>query len=123
MSKVRLKFMVDPEQLRSLCVVPDPVRVVIVDPEAIFLTGILGESGRRMVRRGLAFYFTRRLAEKLTCLSVCLRRPPMGRLGGSLINGGKISEGQVLSGGWRSSYGISNRNGSCNYLVEAGHAD
>lgn len=65
MKRVRLQFMIDPEHLRERCMVFDPVRVVIVDPEAIFLTGILGESGRKMVKAGLAFYFTRRLANRL----------------------------------------------------------
>ncbi len=63
--KVKLKFMVVPKFLRTHCYVPDPVKVKIVDPEAIFLTGILGESGRRMVRSGIPFYFTRKLAERL----------------------------------------------------------
>jgi hypothetical protein len=57
--------MVVPELLATLAYVPDPVRCKVVDPDAIFLTGILGESGRRLVRAGIEFYFTRSLAEKL----------------------------------------------------------
>lgn len=63
--RIKLDFMIAPDQLTSRCEVPEPVRVVIVDPEAIFLTGLLGESGRKMVEAGLEFIFTRRLAEKL----------------------------------------------------------
>ena len=62
---VDLDFMVVPELLATLARVPDPVRCRVIDPEAIFLTGILGESGRRLVKAGIEFYFTRPLAEKL----------------------------------------------------------
>ena len=62
---VKLKFMIVPEELAKKCFVPNPVRVKIVDPEAIFLTGILGESGRKMVKAGLLFYFTKPLATRL----------------------------------------------------------
>lgn len=65
MKKVKLKFMVVPEYLKSHCVVPNKVKVKIIDPEAIFLTGILGESGRKMVMAGIPFYFERKLAKKL----------------------------------------------------------
>ena len=65
MNKVKLSFMVDPQHLTKYCYVPDPVRIKVIDPEAIFLTGILGESGRKMVKKGLYFYFTRRVAQKL----------------------------------------------------------
>lgn len=62
---IELDFMVVPEQLATLATVPDRVRCKIVEPEAIFLTGLLGESGRRLVKGGIEFYFTRPLAEKL----------------------------------------------------------
>ncbi len=62
---IELDFMIAPEELASKCRVPDPVRIKVVDPEAIFLTGMLGESGRKMVEAGCVFLFTRRLAEKL----------------------------------------------------------
>jgi hypothetical protein len=65
MKKVKLKFMVVPEFMISHCIVPDKVMVKIIDPEAIFLTGILGESGRKMVMAGIPFYFERKLAQKL----------------------------------------------------------
>jgi hypothetical protein len=57
--------MVVPELLASKAYVPAPVRVKIIDPEAIFLTGLLGESGRRLVKAGVEFYFTKKLANKL----------------------------------------------------------
>ena len=63
--KVKLDFMVHPKFLQDSAYVPDPVLLLIVDPEAIFLTGILGESGRRMIKAGAPFYFTRRIARKL----------------------------------------------------------
>lgn len=65
MKKVKLNFMVVPEQLAKLAYVPNSVRCKIIDPDAIFLTGILGESGRRLVRAGIEFYFTKKLADKL----------------------------------------------------------
>ena len=57
--------MVVPELLAKLAYVPNAVRVKIIDPEAIFLTGLLGESGRKLVKGGVEFYFTRELADKL----------------------------------------------------------
>lgn len=60
-----LKFKVCPDFLRDHTYVVDPVRIVITDSESIFITGILGESGRKMVQDGAPFIFTRPLAEKL----------------------------------------------------------
>lgn len=65
MKKVKLQFMVVPEQLATLAYVPDTVRVKIIDPQAIFLTGLLGESGKKLVKAGVEFYFTKKLAKKL----------------------------------------------------------
>src|SRR3990167_836676 len=67
---IPLKFMIDPVALKRRCYVPDPVKAIIIDPEAIFLTGILGESGRKMVKAGLPFYFTKPLANKLIKLGI-----------------------------------------------------
>lgn len=64
-NKIALDFMVVPEELQRLAYVPEAIRVKIVDSEAIFLTGILGESGKRLVKAGVEFYFTKNLAEKL----------------------------------------------------------
>jgi len=63
--RVELKFMVVPEQLRDMAYVPHAVKVKIIDPEAIFLLGILGESGRKLVEAGIEFYFAGDLAKKL----------------------------------------------------------
>lgn len=57
--------MVVPELLASMAYVPNPVRVKIIDPEAIFLTGLLGESGKKLVKAGVEFYFEKELAIKL----------------------------------------------------------
>jgi len=63
--RVELQFMVVPAALAEKAYVPDPVKLRIIDPEAIFLTGLLGESGRKLVSAGILFYFTRHLADKL----------------------------------------------------------
>lgn len=63
--KVKLKFMVDPQFLINHTTIDNKVKVVIIDPEAIFLTGILGESGRKLVKAKAPFYFEKKLAEKL----------------------------------------------------------
>ena len=65
MKRIKLKFMVVPEELQRFGCVPNAVKVKIIDSDAIFLTGILGESGRKLVKAGVCFYFTRKLAEKL----------------------------------------------------------
>lgn len=72
---VELQFMVVPELLATLAYVPDPVRCKIVDAEAIFMTGILGESGRKLVKAGIEFYFTRPLAEKLIAKGIAVESP------------------------------------------------
>ena len=77
--RVKLKFMIDPEHLTKYCYVPKAVRVRIIDPEAIFLTGILGESGRQMVKNGLCFYFTRDLAERLIHKEIAEEAPHDGK--------------------------------------------
>jgi len=71
--KVKLKFMVDPKWLAEKCEIDNPVRVIVTDPEAIFLTGILGESGRKMVEAGFPFIFEGELAERLISKGICKR--------------------------------------------------
>jgi hypothetical protein len=63
--RVKLQFMVDPYELMAKAYVPNAMRIRIVDPEAIFLLGILGESGRELVKAGLTFYFEGALAKRL----------------------------------------------------------
>lgn len=65
MRKIKLDFMVYPGFLISHCIVPNAVLIKIIDPEAIFLTGILGESGRKLIKAEAPFYFTKKLANKL----------------------------------------------------------
>lgn len=65
--------MVVPELLATKAYVPKPVRVKIIDPEAIFLTGLLGESGRKLVKAGVEFYFTEDLAKKLIQKKIAVR--------------------------------------------------
>jgi hypothetical protein len=71
-NKIKLQFMVVPELLKELAYVPDAIRVKIIDPEAIFLTGLLGESGRKLVKAGVEFYFTKKLADKLIKKNVAI---------------------------------------------------
>jgi len=73
MKKVKLQFMVVPELLASLTYVPHAIRVRIIDPEAIFLTSLLGESGKKLVKAGIEFYFTKKLAEKLIQKRIAIR--------------------------------------------------
>ena len=69
-NKIQLDFMVVPEELKKRAYVPNAVMVRIIDPDAIFLTGFLGESGRKLVKAGLLFYFTKPLAEKLINMGI-----------------------------------------------------
>lgn len=75
MKKVELAFMVVPEFLQSHCYIKNPVKVKIIDPEAIFLTGILGESGRKMVKAGIPFYFKKKLALNLIKKGIAIKIP------------------------------------------------
>ncbi len=57
--------MVVPEKLEELAYVPNKVKIRIIDAEAIFILGILGESGRKLVKAGVEFYFEKKLADNL----------------------------------------------------------
>ena len=72
---IQLDFRVDPEYLANETEVPDAVRIVFTDPDAIFLTGVLGESGRKMVLGGAPFYFRRELAEKFIRMGIAEEKP------------------------------------------------
>ena len=69
---IKLDFMICPDEMKK-CYVSNPVRIRIIDPKSIFLTGILGESGRKMIKQGCEFYFTARLANKLIKIGVAIR--------------------------------------------------
>lgn len=73
--RVKLNFMVVPELLATMAYVPDSVRCKVIDADAIFLTGILGESGRELVKAGIEFYFTRTLAESLIAKGIAVETP------------------------------------------------
>ena len=63
--RIKLEYMVVPEKLAELAYVEDPLKIRIIDSKSIFLSGILGESGRKLVDGGIEFYFTRKLALNL----------------------------------------------------------
>ncbi len=73
--KVQLEFMVVPEELAALAYVPNPVKIRIVNPRLIFLRGILGESGRKLVEAGISFYFEEELAEELIAAGIAEEVP------------------------------------------------
>ena len=60
--KTKLDFMV--ANIYDIAYIPNPVRVKIINPGAIYLTGMLGESGRKLLKAGAYFYFTRKLADE-----------------------------------------------------------
>lgn len=63
MGKVVLKFRVDPDYLKANTEVIDPVRIRFIDPEKVYVLGMLGESGRTMMLDGAIFEFERKQAE------------------------------------------------------------
>ena len=63
MEKIKLKFRVDPDYLKNNTEVVDAVRIKFIDPEKVFVLGLLGESGRTMVMAGAIFEFERQQAE------------------------------------------------------------
>ena len=76
MEQIDLQYMVDPDELKKRANVPNAVKIVIVDSESIFLTGILGESGRKLVEAGIPFYFTKPLADKLILKGIAKKANP-----------------------------------------------
>jgi hypothetical protein len=75
MKKVELQFMVVPELLKELAYVSNPVRVKIIDTDAIFINGLLGESGKKLIKGGIEFYFTKELADKLIEKNIAVEIP------------------------------------------------
>lgn len=57
--------MVVPELLAKMAYVPDAVRIKVIDYEEMVKTGLLGESGKLLVKAGIEFYFERLLANRL----------------------------------------------------------
>lgn len=64
MKKVKLDFMVVPEHLKTKAYVPDKVRIRIINPEEIFVMGLLGKSGIKLVDK-VDWYFVGWLARKM----------------------------------------------------------
>jgi len=62
---LKLRFKVDPKALAEDTYIEDPVKIVICDPKAMLLKGILGNSGMLMAEAGFAFYFEKDLAMEL----------------------------------------------------------
>ncbi len=60
---IQLKFRVDPDYLKNNTEVIDPVRIRSIDPEKVYVLGMLGESGRTMMLDGAIFEFERAQAE------------------------------------------------------------
>jgi hypothetical protein len=73
MPKLKLNFMVDPEQLKSHAEVPDAIRIRITNTQSPLVRKYLGESGLRMADHDFSFFFTRRIAEELLGANVAQR--------------------------------------------------
>ena len=52
--KVKLKFMV--YHLEEVAYVPNPILIKIIKSDNIFITGILGDSGRKLMINDVGFY-------------------------------------------------------------------
>ena len=65
MKKVKLTFMVVPEELATKAYVPRKVKLKIVNCEKMFKLGILGDSGKEMAKAGLLWWFEKSLAEMM----------------------------------------------------------
>lgn len=73
LGKVKLQFMVDPDWLRDMTIIDHPIKVKVIRPDLLFLTGLLGESGREMVKAGFPFWFEGSLALELIDKGICKR--------------------------------------------------
>jgi len=70
MKKVKLQFMV--YKLEEVAYVPDPILIKIIKPDNIFITGILGKSGMKLMERGVRFLFEKELALELIRMGVAI---------------------------------------------------
>jgi len=57
-------------KLEDVAYVPNPILVKIVKPDNIFITGILGKSGIKLMERGVRFLFEKELALELIRMGV-----------------------------------------------------
>lgn len=66
MKRVKLDFMICPDELIKKCYVSAPVRIRILNQRPEFLRMIgLGASGKKMVAAKLEFYYSKHIAEAL----------------------------------------------------------
>jgi hypothetical protein len=71
--KIKLKFRVDPDYLKNNTEVVDAIRLKFIDPEKVFVLGLLGESGRTMMLNGAVFEFERGQAEWMIEQKIAVR--------------------------------------------------
>jgi len=62
---IQLKYMVVPEELSEKAFVKDAVKIRITDSDSEYLSKILGESGKKLARSGVTFYFEELMAFSL----------------------------------------------------------
>ena len=70
MKKVKLRYMVVPEELKNKAYVKDAVKVRIINVEALVCMGYLGESGKKLADAEIPFYFEELDARKLIDLGL-----------------------------------------------------
>lgn len=73
MPKVKLNFRVDPDYLKNNTEVPNAVRIRFINPEKVFVLGLLGESGRTMMMDGAVFEFEKEQAEWMIEQKIAVR--------------------------------------------------
>lgn len=73
MNKVKLNFMVVPDQLEKIGYVENPVRVKIVDINKIEELGILGQSGLKLAEAGAEFIFSEDYANRLIGMEIAVK--------------------------------------------------
>ena len=73
MEKIQLKFRVDPDYLKNNTEVINAIRLKFIDPEKVFVLGLLGESGRTMMLNGAIFEFEKEQAEWMIEQKIAVR--------------------------------------------------
>lgn len=68
--KIKLKYMVDPDELKKYAKVENSIRIVITKPSSEHLKNFLGESGRTLAKEGISFLFERQIGLMLIELGV-----------------------------------------------------
>ena len=70
MEKLKLRYMVVPEELRENAYVSDPIKIKILNSSVLISMGFLGESGKKLVDAGIPFYFEGKDAKELIRLGI-----------------------------------------------------